>query len=246
MSYKGHSAYDDEDFFQQYLSKRQKGNAPNELIEKPIMDELVGDVSGKRVLDLGCGDGGYGKELLLRGASYYKGIEGSSNMYLLAEKNLRGHPAHIQHTTLEEWQGEETPFDLVVSRLVLHYIEELSSLFAHIHSSLGPNGCFVCSIEHPVITSSYEAYHQEGRRGNWIVDDYFHSGPRVNHWLGKEVIKYHRSLQDYWLLFQQAGFEIEELRESKPDPRFLTDEKEFLRRSRIPLFLILQGIKKDK
>ncbi len=64
MNYTGYLAYDDDTFFEKYNQKRSRGNTPNELIEQPIINELLGDISGKKILDLGCGDGKYGVELL--------------------------------------------------------------------------------------------------------------------------------------------------------------------------------------
>ena len=60
MKYKSYSVYDDEDFFEKYNQKRRKDNSPNELIEQPIIDELLGVITEKKILDLGCEDGKYG------------------------------------------------------------------------------------------------------------------------------------------------------------------------------------------
>ena len=90
MPYKSFTVYDDEDFFEKYTQKRSRGHSPNELIEQPIIDELIASVKGKKILDLGCGDGKYGITLLDRGARLYHGIEGSQKMVSLAKKNLQG------------------------------------------------------------------------------------------------------------------------------------------------------------
>ena len=44
MRYKHYMVYDDEDFFRKYSQKRNKVNSPNEIIEQPIINELVGEV----------------------------------------------------------------------------------------------------------------------------------------------------------------------------------------------------------
>ncbi len=240
MKYKSYSVYDDDEFFERYTQKRGKGNAPNELIEQPIVDELLGDVSGLKILDLGCGDGKYGVELLERGAAFYHGVEGSSKMISLARENLQGRPVELELGAVEEAAYQQAAYDIVISRLVLHYIEDLASIFEKVKSSLKDRGIFVFSVEHPIITSSYEAYHQKVKRGNWIVDNYFAAGERTNEWMGKEVVKYHKPLGTYWQLIRAAGFEIVELRESKPERQHFEQEEEYQRRMRIPLFLILK------
>ncbi len=240
MKYKSFEVYDNKDFFEKYIQRRKSGDAPNERIEKPIINELIGDIKDKQVLDLGCGDGLYGKELLENGATSYRGIDGSKNMYQLAQKNLRDINAEVIHQDIENLQLEKNKYDLVISRLVLHYIENPVPLLQQIQSSLTPNGRFVLSIEHPIITSCYDAYHKNSNRGSWIVDNYFSDGERINNWINKEVIKYHKTIEQYWSLFQQANFKISSIRESKPIETNFEDGYDYKRRKRIPLFMMFR------
>ena len=109
-----------------------------------------------------------------------------------------------------------------------------------IKAGLKEGGEFIFSVEHPVITSNYESYDKSAKRGSWIVDNYFDAGERINNWHGKEVVKYHRTLEEYWESIRKANFEVLELRESKPERANFENEEEFLRRKRIPLFLIFK------
>lgn len=245
MEYKGYTAYNDDDFFEKYNQKRKHRNSPNELIEQPIIDELIGQVKGKKILDLGCGDGKYGVELLKRGATQYRGIEGSHKMVSLAKENLKGNNSIIEENDIEKAEFMPLEYDLVVSRLVLHYIADKETLMRRIGDSLKDEGEFIFSVEHPIITSCYETYHKEAKRGNWIVDDYFDSGERVNIWNGKKVVKYHKTLEEYWKLIKGSGFETVEIRESKPQKLYFESIEEYQRRMRIPLFLIIK-LKKGK
>lgn len=244
MPYEGSSVYDNSDFFEKYIQKRNKGNSPNDLLEKPYINALIGAIKGKTILDIGCGDGKYGKELLVKGATSYHGIDGSKNMIALATKNLNGLKATVNHLSIEDYNFPKERFDIILSRLVFHYIEDLIPVFKGIHSSLKKEGIFVFSVEHPIITSCSEAYHQKGKRGNWIVDNYFQNGERMNIWIGKEVIKYHRTITNYFQLFKNTGFELVELEESKPLKKYFKDLKEYERRRRIPLFMIFKLKKK--
>ena len=70
-----------------------------------------------------------------------------------------------------------------------------------------------------------------------IVDEYFIKGARVVPWMGSEVIMYHRTIEEYYSGLQQAGFTIQQLRESRPRREQFSDVAEYQRRLRIPLFL---------
>jgi hypothetical protein len=76
-----------------------------------------------------------------------------------------------------------------------------------------------------------------------VVDDYFASGARETAWLGGTVRKYHRTIEDYFRALQDAGFVVEQLRESRPRREHFADEQTYQRRKRIPLFLFLAGRK---
>ena len=62
MNYRGSSAYDQSEFFSNYLKRRDRKDSPNNAIEGPIIYELIGDFTNRTVLDLGCGDARFGKE----------------------------------------------------------------------------------------------------------------------------------------------------------------------------------------
>ena len=58
--------YDNEEFFLKYQELRNDkvGTSANDLIEIPQLFELIGDVKGKNILDIGCGAGGHDRKLI--------------------------------------------------------------------------------------------------------------------------------------------------------------------------------------
>ncbi len=234
----GPDFYDQENVFDYYTKRRQRDDNPNDTLEAPIFMEMLGDFHGADILDLGCGQGGFGIKLLADGCRSYTGLEASTRMFAAADA-LKSAGGQIILTPMESWTYPEAAFDVVVSRLALHYISDIAQIFNRVHHTLKPGGRLIFSVEHPVITSSNHSATATGKRHDWIVDDYFVTGPRNVSWMGSEVIKYHRTVEDYFSGLQQAHFAVEQLRESRPRPEMFADEALYARRQRIPLFLML-------
>jgi SAM-dependent methyltransferase len=234
----GPEFYDDNQVFQTYLQHRRRVDSANDTLEKPVLWEMLGPVAGLRILDLGCGDGAAGVDLLGQGAAAYLGVEGSHNMAGLARQALSGTSGEIVQADMQSWEYPAVAFDRVISRLALHYLPDLQSVFERVFRALQPGGRFVFSVEHPVITSCDRGW-QSGVRQDWLVDDYFDTGVRTTQWMGGEVIKYHRTVEQYFLAVQAAGFVVEQLRESHPRRENFQQEATYLRRRRIPLFLFI-------
>ncbi|WP_339257925.1 class I SAM-dependent methyltransferase [Paenibacillus sp. FSL R5-0713] len=242
MKDRGSDFYDDEANFEKYMERRKWQENANDTLEKPVMLELIGDVTGKNILDLGCGDARFAAELLSRereGATY-TGIEGSVNMIQAANESVKGLNARIEQAFMEDWTYPAEVYDLVISRLAVHYIEDVEGLFRNIYDTLKENGTVVFSVEHPVITSTLQP---SGTRTDWVVDQYFVEGFREQQWLGGSVKKMHRSIESYFMALQRAGFRVEHLRESTPQRAHFINEETYLRRQRIPLFLFLAARK---
>jgi SAM-dependent methyltransferase len=241
MGSDGQTFYDDDAVFATYMQHRLRSDTPNDTLEKPILCELIGSVQHARILDLGCGDAGIGRDLLAAGAATYFGIDGSRRMIAAAERALAGTAGRVVLHAIEGWQYPRAAFDLVISRLAIHYIGDFPALCARVHETLIPGGRFIFSVEHPVITSCSRGWDSASPRQDWLVDDYFASGPRLTAWLGGTVQKYHRTVEEYFGMLQHAGFTVEQLRESRPRRDQFQDEATYERRRRIPLFLFLAG-----
>ncbi|WP_240628683.1 class I SAM-dependent methyltransferase [Bacillus salacetis] len=222
------------------MARRQKQESPNNAMEKPVFLELIGNVRGKTILDLGCGDGLFGKELLDSGASRYTGVDGSKNMVESAISSYASEKADFLLGDLENLTLEESKYDLIVSRMALHYIENLEAVIHTVYKALKPGGQFVFSVMHPVITATFDHFSGTEKRTHWVVDNYFETGKRVEAWMDHSVVKYHRTIEEYVSLALTNGFTFKNLKEAAPRKDAFQDEEEFQRRLRIPLILIVQ------
>lgn len=234
--------YDNTDIRARYFAHRIQPDNPNNTLERPIFLDLVGNFNQLDIIDLGCGDASFGKEALLQGARSYIGIEASSTMVNAALAMLTNTSGKVRHQRIESWMAQSEQADLVSSRLALHYVENLEPVFQEAYQALRPGGRMIFSVEHPVITSNFASL-AGGRRTTWLVDDYFKPGARAHQWLGHEVTKYHRTLEEYFDLITMTGFQLERIRESCPQPQHFSRQEEYERRMRIPLFLFISAHK---
>jgi predicted TPR repeat methyltransferase len=88
---RGGASYDNDEVLEAYLAHRHSDvSSPNVVMEEPAFLGELGDVSGRRVLDLGCGDGTFAQVVLDAPGSSYLGIDGSAKMVARARERSAG------------------------------------------------------------------------------------------------------------------------------------------------------------
>lgn len=243
MEFRESNAYEEKDFLENFLQRRDRIESPNNSIEKPVIYELLGAFQNQCILDLGCGDALFGKELLEAGAFHYCGVEGSKEMSKLAAANLKGVNGDITLATMEEFDFPKAYYDIVASRLAIHYLPKVDQLFHNVYETLKTDGSFVFSVQHPLTTSSFASKIAGEKRHDWLVDDYFDEGERREPWIGKIVVKHHRTIESYFSALTNAGFRVTGLQEGMPKRQHFKSDEEYLRRKRIPIILAFSCIK---
>ncbi|WP_109078888.1 class I SAM-dependent methyltransferase [Aggregatibacter kilianii] len=214
------SVYDKDGFFVLYQKLRSNPNSLNEIVEKPTMLGLLGDVTGKRILDLGCGCGEHLKLYLERGAAFVAGIDLSQAMLQQAAKNLTEYRPHFTLQQLPMEQLEQLnagEFDLVTSSFAFHYVQNFPALLAQIHDKLAPNGQLVFSQEHPIVTcyQSGERWEKDAKKQQiaYRLNFYRDEGERQRNWFKQPFTTYHRTTATLINNLIAAGFQIEQLAE---------------------------------
>ena len=228
--------YDNKDFFEGYQSKRGKSSA-NDLIEIPELFELIGDVNNLSILDLGCGTGGHDRKLAGLGAKRVLGIDLSNNMINEAKKNTTSDNIEYRVMSMINIDTLDEKFDLVVSSLAIHYIEDYDGLCKKVYNLLNEGGRFIFSIGHPmdncVLLNGYpENFVEINNKKYYLISDYNNEGKRVSHWFVDGVETYYRNVSHLINGLIDAGFKIEHVTESyateeaiKINPKFI-DQKD--------------------
>ncbi|QDT64188.1 class I SAM-dependent methyltransferase [Calycomorphotria hydatis] len=221
-------------------AKAVASNVFNARYERPSLLALVPGVEGLRVLDAGCGSGEHLLELVQRGA-VGSGFDQSAEMIEIAKEKFQqaGVAAelfvHDLQSPLERF--EEGRFDLVISALALHYVENLEPVFQEFSRLLRPGGSLCCSTHHPMIDFEDPQ-----------AKNYFACELLTQEWdtIGDPVTVqfYRRPLSQFLNAAFAAGFQLNGVSEGKPDEGLKMESPELYERlTTQPGFLFLRFVK---
>ena len=237
--------YDDATFFEKYSQMTRSVRGLAGAGEWPALRQLLPDLQGKRVLDLGCGYGWHCIFAAEQGAKEVLGIDLSERMLQVARQKTVQPQVRYMREAIETFNCPPGSFDVVLSSLALHYVADVTPLLRRIADWLTPDGWFVCSVEHPIFTAagSQDWYYDEaGQILHFPVDHYFFEGARTATFLGEQITKYHRTLTSWVDGILQAGFCLQRLIEPTP-PESMLDEPGMRDELRRPMMLLLSAQK---
>jgi len=197
---KPQNIYDNNTFYNEYKGMRETHINANELIEIPIMKSMLPNVKGKRILDLGCGDGSMSKYFIENGASYVLALDISQNMIEEAKKKNSDENITYKVLEMEKISTIKDKFDMVFSSLAFHYIEDFDKLTKNISDLLNKEGILLFSQEHPTVLATKLELGVDKRieinnKRYYLFSDYNDNGKRVISWNNCDVVKYHRNFE---------------------------------------------------
>ena len=234
--------YDNPRFFDQYSQMDRSKKGLVGAGEWPALKEMLPEMAGKQVLDLGCGYGWHCRYALEQGAREVVGVDISQRMLEEARCRTTSERFRYLHKSMEDIDFPEACFDVVISSLALHYVRDYADVLRRVATCLKRGGDFIFSVEHPVFTAygNQDWYRDgEGRALHWPVDRYFMEGERQAVFLGETMTKYHRTLTGYVEPLQRAGFALTGLVEPQPTEQMLSEIAGMADELRRPMMLIL-------
>ncbi len=190
---------------------------------------LLGDLKGRRVLDLGCGAGENAIAIARRGAPVIA-LDASSAQLALARRAAEAAEVRV------EWHHGDAAdlaflradsIDVALAAGVVHEIEDLDRLLRQVHRVLRPGAPFVFSHDHPMRLA---VGRDESGPGGLplgrleVRRSYFDPSPIVTTRHGEPVQLWPRSVADVFSALHRAGYRVdvllepEAMRSSDPGP----------------------------
>lgn len=232
----------DEEFFHKYFIN-------------PIFLHLIGNVKGKSVLDVACGEGHLSRKLAEQTNCEIQitGIDASKKLIDIAQKKNEPFSSCIRFQVGDASRLEGLPsnsFDLAICNMALMFIKHYEEMIQEVARVLKPQGYFVFSLLHPCFLTPGSGWILEDSPGKkrpkrigWKTDNYHlrlvYHGVMVE-CDNKETYYFCRTLEDYFRALRKAGFVVEDLREPLPPKELIERHPSFRGEEKRSLFLILK------
>jgi SAM-dependent methyltransferase len=197
-----------------YLNSRSVGSFFNDCLTTPVLRKFLKEkIEGKSVLDVGCG---FGRDLfwcLDNGAKEVVGIDLSRYFVNVACSKRKVGNFSILNLSAYDVCKLGKKFDLIYSNMAFDQIEDLGGVLKSLGNVLRDEGRVFFTASHPVASASRSfkeplRYFSKGKY-------YFH--PKSH---SSEIPYYMRSFQDYFKIFSEAGFFVEDIYEPAPSGEF--------------------------
>ena len=174
--------------------------------ERPAFISMLPKVQGLSVLDAGCGTG-WCSEVLLAQNAEVTAFDLNQEFVSRTRSRLGAQARVLQANLAEPLEfAEAEVFDLVVSSLVMHYIQDWQPVLREFYRVLSPGGQLVFSTHHPFT--------------DWTMferDDYFELALLEDTWDVGTVRFFRRSLSAMSRDLEATGFVIEKILEPRPE-----------------------------
>lgn len=238
--------YDDDVFFKSYKKLRSEDNA-NTIVEIPALFKLLPSLEGFSILDLGCGYGEHCIQYIDMGANKVVGVDISEKMLKIAEEENASPKITYKHMAIEDIANFHDCFDLVVSSLAVHYVENFKGIVKQVYRLLNTNGSFIFSQEHPINTCfTYGDRWTRDKEDNKLhanISNYSIDGKRESRWFKDGIVKYHRTFASIVNTLIESGFTIEKIIEPIPSPEIMEQYPRYKDNIHKPDFLLITARK---
>ncbi|MDH5439090.1 MAG: class I SAM-dependent methyltransferase [Candidatus Bathyarchaeota archaeon] len=233
-----------------------------DALNNPATFKLIGNVKGKKVLDLACGEG-YNTRVLAKKGATVVGVDFSEKLIELARhleiKERLGITYYVADAAnMEKIQSNH--FDLVTCFMALQDVEHYKQAISEVARVLKENGRFIFSIPHPCFIGHVVKdggsvtrwmYEDGTTEKSFVIRQYFGIGKYEVQWDMERIAKpfkttaFHRTLTDYFLSLHRSGLLVSRLVEPRPTLKAVSKYPSLAKRLRIPQSIVIEAVKKE-
>jgi cyclopropane fatty-acyl-phospholipid synthase-like methyltransferase len=208
------------DMFDQNANQwaRQEPMILSDFTARPLVLQELAPVTGKHVLDLGCGEGYVARLVAQAGAQSVFGIDISSEMVGRAQAAASGAPCPMTFksgnaTDFRDYPREQ--FDRVIAVFMVSYLSraEMTEVFRIVRSRLAPGGRFIFTVPHPFLPYTRRPqekpvyFDSKGRNYFAGVDESYEGYIWRRDGKAVPVSYMHKTFADYFNSLAAAGFQ---------------------------------------
>jgi ubiquinone/menaquinone biosynthesis C-methylase UbiE len=220
----------------------ETGDPLHSQVLDPAIESVLGDLTDKTILDAGCGNGYWCRKLAKR-ARQVVGVDSSPVMIDLAKSKDNPGNVSFEVTTLESTLSfADKQFDLVLSSMVLHYLEDIQTAAQELCRVLKAESSCVIATQHPNYPFYFSSAEEYQNRFLTQPTGYFEREPLDQVTIGGQfsLRTYNHTLQDYVQAFTSTGFVLDKLVEPEFTPEFLNDNPRYQPLKNVPRVIIFR------
>lgn len=190
-----------------YERARSREDSLDRLVEWPAQRDLLGDVTGLSVLDLGCGNGGKLAELLGEGATAAVGVDTSGNFLGVPRSGLKLIRGDLNELdSMPELAGRT--FDRIMFLQSFGYAKDPVRTLQAARAMLAEDGFILLTKTQPI----RYAVERAEQNGTSLGEEYFSTAPfsYLSSWNDQITLTKRRyTISDLINIFSAAGLWIE-------------------------------------
>jgi SAM-dependent methyltransferase len=177
---------------------------------------LLGDLKGKRVLELGCGGAQCSIAFAKQGATAI-GVDFSAQQLAFARRLCEREDVRVE---LRLGDLADLAFlradsiDLVFSSYAFGYVDDLNRVFRQVHRVLKIGAPLVFSLPHPAV----EMFDADGDDPLGVSRSYFDKSPIGHRMGGVEFTDYHHTFADIYMGLARSSYRVDLVIEPEPVP----------------------------
>lgn len=250
---------------EKWNSSMQNGDWFQKFIIYPTVKNFLGDAAGKKIIDIGCGNGHLSRYLSSLGAEV-TGIDKSKQMIAMCRRYKSKAAFRVCDITEAKVPAEK--YQVAIFNNSLQDMQNFVAAIRSAHSLLCEGGELIIAVKHPCFhpdkselgwliecadgssfftgpgLTELASCGKEYRGKYFAMDGYFSGASHVRSWFGENTVSFARTLQDYLNGIIQSGFSLREIREPVP----LKDGENqnphlYALLTRIPNFIFLKATK---